>query len=120
MQKANTELREYAKAKGVPLWAIADALGITGGTLIRRLRKPLKSEICEAYKGIIDSLTEKDLNPNKDLKEYARTKNVPLWAIADQIGKDETALIIMLHKKTTAEEAKSFKNIVDQLAERNE
>ena len=42
----NVEIRESAKAKGVMLWEIADAIGITDATFSRKLRKE-RSRILE-------------------------------------------------------------------------
>ena len=56
---ANTEIRRAAKAAGVPLWAIAQRLGVSEATITRRLRVELSaadrtrilSEIKELEKG---------------------------------------------------------------------
>ena len=40
----NVEIRESAKAKGVMLWEIADAIGITDATFSRKLRKELSAD----------------------------------------------------------------------------
>ena len=37
----NTEIRSAAKAAGIPLWAVADALNISEPTMTRRLRREL-------------------------------------------------------------------------------
>ncbi len=39
--KANETIRKAARAAGIPLWKIADVLGVCEQTLIRWLRKPL-------------------------------------------------------------------------------
>lgn len=48
--KANTEIRDYAKSKGVFLYQIGFALGVSEPTMIRRLRTELtdseKSDMC--------------------------------------------------------------------------
>ena len=44
MQKANQDLRMLAKGAGVPLWAIAEKLGYSEGTLIRNWRQELSRE----------------------------------------------------------------------------
>lgn len=40
-QKANQEIREKAKAAGIPLWRVAEALGVSEPTIIRTLRHEL-------------------------------------------------------------------------------
>ena len=40
-QKANMDIREKAKAAGIPLWRVAEALGISEPTIIRVLRHEL-------------------------------------------------------------------------------
>ena len=40
----NSEIREKAKAAGIPLWKIADVLGITDSTFSRWLRRELPAE----------------------------------------------------------------------------
>lgn len=39
--KANTDIRDYAKIKGVFLWEIAEKVGISEPTITRRLRREL-------------------------------------------------------------------------------
>lgn len=53
MLKENYKLREFAKANKVPLWRIADNLGISEQTLIRRLRKQLDTETEKQIEKII-------------------------------------------------------------------
>ena len=43
MQK-NADIREAATTRGVKLWQIAEALGITDGNFSRKLRKELSAE----------------------------------------------------------------------------
>ncbi len=44
MKVANQDLRTVAKAAKVPLWMIAEELGISEPTMTRRLRRELDSE----------------------------------------------------------------------------
>lgn len=53
---ANKEIRTEAKQAKIPLWAIADKLGICEVTLIRWLRKELSTEKKERIRGIIEQL----------------------------------------------------------------
>ena len=39
--KANRDIRDYAKIKGVFLWEIAEKVGISEPTITRRLRREL-------------------------------------------------------------------------------
>jgi len=45
----NARLRGSLRAARVPLWALADALGISESTLIRRLRRELEPETVREY-----------------------------------------------------------------------
>lgn len=56
---ANMTIRLRAKSRGVPLWKVADALGISEPTLFRWLRRELPKEKCEEILGIIDRLAKK-------------------------------------------------------------
>lgn len=50
MQKANGELRAELKAANIPLWRIAEKLGVHENTVIRRMRTELSSENLQAFK----------------------------------------------------------------------
>lgn len=56
--KANTDIREYAKAKGVKLWQIAGVLHIYDSNFSRKLRFELLQEEKERIFAIIDELAE--------------------------------------------------------------
>lgn len=54
--KANKDIRQHAKTKGVLLWEVAERLNINDGNFSRKLRKELpKNEKTEII-GIIDSI----------------------------------------------------------------
>ena len=56
MHKSNIDLRLLARGKGVPLWKIADRLGVSDQTLFRQWREELsddkKKEVIEAIEFI--------------------------------------------------------------------
>ena len=56
MIKQNLDLRLYAKGQGVPLWAIADNIGISEQTLIRQWRQELSNEDKLKIRKIIENL----------------------------------------------------------------
>ena len=56
MKKANAEIRLKAMSNGVPLWKIADELGIHEITLVKRLRHELPVKECAEILNIIDRL----------------------------------------------------------------
>lgn len=56
--KENQELRQMAKANGVPLWACALKMGISEATIIRWLRVPLSYERELAIRDTITELAE--------------------------------------------------------------
>lgn len=60
MQKNNNILiKEYARKKGVYQYEIADVLGISEFTFLRRLRKELPKEEVKRLKTIIDEISKK-------------------------------------------------------------
>lgn len=52
----NTDIRNYAKLKGVKLWRIAEELKITDSTFSRQLRKEFANEKKQEIIAIIDKL----------------------------------------------------------------
>ena len=56
--KANTDIREYAKTKGIKLWQVAGALHIYDSNLSRKLRFELPQEEKERIFAIIDELAQ--------------------------------------------------------------
>ncbi len=59
--KTNQDIRDAATAAGVRLWRIADALGITDGTLSRRLRHELPQDEKQQVLEVIQAL-EKEVS----------------------------------------------------------
>lgn len=57
MEKANMDLRCAVWAAGVPLWAVAEELGVSVDTMYRWLRKPLSAERREQFEAAIQALT---------------------------------------------------------------
>lgn len=56
--KANTDIRERAKSKGIKLWQIAEVLHINDGNLSRKLRRELPQGEKERIFAIIDELAQ--------------------------------------------------------------
>lgn len=56
----NKEVREAAKAAGVKLWQIAEALGINDGNFSRKLRRELPQEEKAKIMGIIDAIAREE------------------------------------------------------------
>lgn len=54
----NQDIKNYAKAKGVRLWQIAEVLHINDGNFNRKLRKELSETQKEEIVRIIDELSE--------------------------------------------------------------
>jgi hypothetical protein len=54
----NQLIRNEARACGVKLWQIADAIGINDGNLSRKLRRELPEEERERIIGIIHSIRD--------------------------------------------------------------
>lgn len=55
----NKDIKNYAKAKGVRLWQIAEVLHINDGNFSRKLRKELPEAQKQEIIQIIDGLAEK-------------------------------------------------------------
>ena len=56
MQKTNQNIREAARAAHVPLWRLADEIGISEPTMTRKLRRPLSVSEQETLLEIIQEL----------------------------------------------------------------
>ena len=56
VQMTNLTIRNYAKEKNVPLWAVADALGISEPTMTRKLRHELEPEETEKILAVIGDI----------------------------------------------------------------
>ena len=52
----NGDLKRHAKDKGIKLWELADALGVSEFTLSKRLRRDLPGEELARYMSAIDQL----------------------------------------------------------------
>ncbi len=61
MIPANSRIRLYAKKQGVLLWQIADRIGISDGSLTRRLRKPLPQDEETAILAVIDEIAQTNM-----------------------------------------------------------
>lgn len=58
MEKANMELRCAAWTMGIPLWAVAEEMGISTETMYRWLRKPLEEKRREKFEVAMQKLAE--------------------------------------------------------------
>lgn len=61
MTKANTDIREAMRTKKVPVYAVADVMGVHENTLFRRLRYELSEQEKQKYFCIIDEISEKEV-----------------------------------------------------------
>ncbi len=57
-EQKNKELRDKARRANLPLWEVADACGVTAGTLTVWLRKELTGEKRERVLTAINDLAE--------------------------------------------------------------
>lgn len=62
MTKANADIRAELKAKSIPVYAIADVLGVHENTVFRRLRHELSEQEKQKFIRIIDGLSVKNTN----------------------------------------------------------
>ena len=62
----NENLKEQARRRGLPLWRVADAVGVSEWTMTRWLRKPVTEErykqISRAIDEAADALEERGQN----------------------------------------------------------
>lgn len=56
MKKANVEIREAMKTAKVPVWAIAEELGVHENTVLRSMRTELPEQIKQQYIEIIQRI----------------------------------------------------------------
>lgn len=52
----NKDIREYAKTNNIPLWKIAQKLGINDGNFSRKLRNELPEDVKTQIRAIVDEL----------------------------------------------------------------
>ena len=57
---SNADIKKTAKERGIPLWKIAEQLGIGDYTLSRKMRHELSREEQEQIIEILDSLTPQE------------------------------------------------------------
>lgn len=62
MVKANADIRAELKGKKIPVYAIADVLGVHENTVFRRLRHEMPEHEKQRFIGIIDKLSEQNTN----------------------------------------------------------
>lgn len=58
---SNTDVRTYAKQRGIFLYSIAEKLGMSEGTFIRKLRKELTEQEKADIREIVDKLSAEKL-----------------------------------------------------------
>jgi hypothetical protein len=67
--KENNDIRAVAVGAGVPLWKVAEKLGILDSSLSRLLRKELSEQEKNKIRGIIREISAKDNRPFNIHKE---------------------------------------------------
>ena len=61
----NLELRKAAKAAGIPLWRIADAIGVGEATMTRKLRHELPENEKKQLLNLINQLAREGENADE-------------------------------------------------------
>lgn len=64
MTKANADIRAELKNKGVPVYAIADVMGVHENTVFRRLRHELAEQDKQTFRRIINELSKQNETTN--------------------------------------------------------
>ena len=62
MTKANADIRAELKAKNVPVYAVADVMGVHENTVFRRLRHELPEQEKQKFIRIIDEISVQNAN----------------------------------------------------------
>ena len=60
MTKANLDIRAELKNKKIPVYAVADVMGVHENTFFRRLRYELPEQDKQTFKRIINELSAKN------------------------------------------------------------
>lgn len=58
MERANQDIRDYAKKKGVFLWEVAQKLGYTDGYFSKKLRTEMPRTEKQFIRGIIKGISD--------------------------------------------------------------
>lgn len=64
MIKANADIRAELKNKKVPVYAVADVMGVHENTVFRRLRYELTEQDKQTFKRIINELSAQNESKN--------------------------------------------------------
>ena len=64
MIKANADIRAELKNKKVPVYAVADVMGVHENTVFRRLRYELTEQDKQTFKRIINELSAQNESTN--------------------------------------------------------
>jgi hypothetical protein len=60
MMLENQDMRLYAKGKGIPLWKVATAYGVSEPTLLRWMRTKFTPEERSRFLDAVDALSEEE------------------------------------------------------------
>lgn len=60
MTKANSDIRAELKSKRIPVYAIADVMGVHENTVFRRLRHELPEQDKQTFRRIINELSSQN------------------------------------------------------------
>ena len=120
MNKANRDIKDYAYNKSVFMWQIAERYGLHESNFSRLLRHPLSDKKREKIIAIINEIAEsrqehETEKANCDVREYAKSKGVKQWQVADKLGMSlSTFYERARHELTPSDKAKLFM-IVNQI-----
>lgn len=53
---------------------------------------------------------------NMDIRKYARSKNIPLWEIAEHYGMTDSNFSRMLRHELTEDKKEEIRKIIDELS----
>ena len=80
----------------------------------------LSNIIYDKYANVNMSERRFGMQGNKEIRDYARIKNVRLWMIADRLNMRDSNFSRVLRHELSSDKRNEIKKIIDELAEAGE
>lgn len=80
----------------------------------------LSNIIYDKYANVNMSERRFGMQANKEIRDYARIKNVRLWMIADRLNMRDSNFSRVLRHELSSDKRNEIKKIIDELAEAGE
>ena len=102
MNKANTDIRISAATKGIKMWQIAEAIGVSEGKFCRMMRTEMPQKTKTDILSVIEKISNgepiptaqsfKDAKPNQEPEEEYKVIASRIKSLLDQTGMTQTEL----------------------------